>query len=96
MTADLQIVLVRRLREGGDADRVGLHLVVEHPDRLEPVLLVVEHGLVDDDQEMRFGNGSALCVPPPNGGAQTLWTISLGFARSLTSTTARQASRQLQ
>ena len=52
MTADLQIVLVGRLREGGDADRVRLHLVVEHPDRLEPVLLVVEHGLVDDDQEI--------------------------------------------
>jgi hypothetical protein len=41
-------------------------------------------------------SGSALCVPPPNGGAQTLWTRSFGLALSLTSTTARQASRHLQ
>jgi hypothetical protein len=34
-----------------------------------------------------------LCVPPPKGGAQTLWVMSFGFALSFTSTTARQASR---
>ena len=57
MPADLQIVLVVRLGEGRDRDRVRLHLVVEHPDRLEPVLLVVEHRLVDDDQEIAVGEG---------------------------------------
>ena len=55
MAADLEIVLVRRLREGRDADRVGLHLIVEDPDRLEPVLLIVEHGLVDDDEQIALG-----------------------------------------
>src|SRR5258707_9503137 len=96
MAPDLQIVLVRRRREGRDADRVGFDLIVEHPDWLEAVLLMVEHGLVDDDQRLRSDRGRALCVPPPNGGAHVLWTMSFGLALSLTSTTARQASRQLQ
>src|SRR5580692_11359989 len=34
MTADFEIILVRRLGEGRDADRIGLDLVVEDPDRL--------------------------------------------------------------
>ena len=47
-------------------------------------------------RRLRSGSGSALWVPPPKGGAQTLWVMSFGLALSLTSTTARQASRHEQ
>ena len=36
-----------------------------------------------------------LCVPPPNGGDQLLWVISIGALWSETSTTTRQASRRI-
>src|SRR5260370_19564215 len=49
MAPDLQIVLVRRRREGRDADRVGFDMIVEHPGWLDAVLLLIELGSVDDD-----------------------------------------------
>src|SRR6185437_14130356 len=52
MASDLEIVLVRRCREGRDADRVGLDLVVEYPDGLEPIFLIVEHRLIDNHEQV--------------------------------------------
>src|SRR5260221_13589230 len=67
MAADGYVVAIVGERERGDADRVRLDLVVEHPDRLEAVLHVVEHSLVEDDEEVAIGERQAVMRAPTEG-----------------------------
>ena len=55
MGAFARIVDLRRSWESGDADRVRLFAVVEHPDVLDTVFHVVEHRLVEDDEQIAPG-----------------------------------------
>ena len=50
--AALGVVLHVGDRAGGDRHRVGLLAAVEDPDQLRPVLGVVDHGFVGDDQQL--------------------------------------------
>ena len=63
MAADRDIVAVVRQRERCDADRVRLDLIVEHPDRLETVLHIVEHRFVEDDEQISVWQGQAVVRP---------------------------------
>ena len=94
MTALADIIRFIRRREGRDADRIVLLADVEHPDQFQSVFLMIEHRLIEDDQEVPIGQGRQLCVPPPNGGDQLRCVISFGAARSATSSITRPASRQ--
>ena len=47
-------------REGRNADGVGRIAVVKHPDQLEAVLLVIEHGFVEDDEQLAIWQRQAI------------------------------------
>src|SRR5262249_6662184 len=54
------IVLFRRRGEGGNTDRICLCPVVEHPDELEPILLMIEHGFIEDDEQIAVRQRQAI------------------------------------
>ena len=95
MAALALVVGLGRLRKRRDADRVGLVAVVEHPDVLDPVLLVVEHGLVEHDEQVAVGQRQAVVRAAAERRRTSRGaTISFGLARSATSITTMPASRQ--
>jgi len=54
------IVGLRRRGKGGDAHRICLGPVVEHPDELEAILLVIEHGFVEHDEKIALRQRQAI------------------------------------
>jgi hypothetical protein len=52
VSALAHIVGFRRRGKGGNAHRICLRPVVEDPDELEAILLVIEHGFVEHDEEI--------------------------------------------
>src|SRR6185312_16014230 len=61
--APARVVGFRRRRKGGDADGVFPLAVVKHPNELEPVLLMIEHGLVENDQQVAVRQWQAVVGP---------------------------------
>ena len=61
---------------------------------LEPVLLVIEHGLVEHDEEIAVGQGQAIVRPAAERRRPVAMRDQLGAPRSATSIITRPASRQ--
>src|SRR6266852_711645 len=60
MRAIRHVVRFGRRREGRDAHRILRRTDVEQPDQLEAILLVIEHGFVEHDQQIAVGQRQAV------------------------------------
>ena len=74
---------------------IGDDPVVEEPDQLQPVLQMVEHGLVEHAQQLALGQGQAIVGAAAEGRAPVAVDDQLR-AGSATSSTTMPASRQAQ
>ena len=94
LAAHLDVVLVRRRRHRRDADRIALLADVEHPGALArsswSMFSVASSATTS---RSRSCSGTALCVPPPNGGHQLRCAISFGADLSFTSRMVSPPSR---
>src|SRR5712671_3750470 len=63
------VVCFGRGREGRDAHGVAGRADVEQPDELEPVLLMIEHRLVEHHQQVAIGQRQAIMGASPEGRA---------------------------
>ena len=68
--------------------------VVENPDELEAVLLVVEHRLVEHDEQIAVRQRQAIVRAAAERRRPVAVDDQLGCARSATSITTMPASRQ--
>ena len=60
MPALAHIVIFGRRRACRDADGIARTSDIENPDQFKPVLLMIEHGLVEHDQKIAVGQGQAI------------------------------------
>ena len=60
MSALAHVVIPRRRRHCGDADRIGRAANVEDPDQLEAIFLMIEHCLIKNDQEIAIRQWKAI------------------------------------
>src|SRR4029079_11142248 len=60
VTALALVIGLSGLLKRRDADRIGFHAVVEHPDMLDAVLLVIEHRFVEHDQQIAVRQRQAI------------------------------------
>ena len=80
---------LEELQREGREWRIGLDKGIE----IVQIHLLEKTGGKSGDYT-RAGSGKALCVPPPNGGDQLRWLMSVGALRLATSSRVRPPSRQ--
>ena len=94
MAALGHVICFRRSRKGRNADGVGAVAIVEHPDQLQAVLLVVEHRFVEHDEQLAVRQRQAIVRAAAERRAPVAVDDELRLSRSAMSSTTMPASRQ--
>ena len=68
--------------KGGDAHRIMFDAVIEHPDELEPVFLMIKDCLIEHDEQIAIRQGQAVVGASAEARRPVACAISLGRLRS--------------
>ena len=60
VAALVHVVRLRRRREGGNAHGISLYAVIEHPDELEAIFLMIQNGFIEHGQQIAVGQRQAI------------------------------------